>query len=80
MTGTWICSNPAWVDLVIFNQDGTFRRAQGDEGRWTFEEGILTLHWNKWPEETLKLEDANEFRGKPRGGHPHAEVVLHRCS
>ena len=79
MAGTWICSNPGWVDLVIFNKDGTFRRAQGNAGRWTLHEGILTLHWKDWPEESLRLISNDEFRGKPRDKNSPAEIVLHRC-
>ncbi len=44
-----------WTDKVIFNADGTYKRASnGDPGTYTFDGKTLVLKWAKWDAETLE--------------------------
>lgn len=53
--------HPHWRDVVILSADGTYRRATGDAGRWTFDGTTLTLSWEHWGPEFLQLRGPGFF-------------------
>ena len=51
-----------WTDKVIFNANGTYKRAvNNDPGTWTFDGKTLVLKWAKWPAETLVMTAPGQF-------------------
>ena len=54
MAGTYQGVHKQWIDKVIINANGTFRRATGgDSGSWSYDGKRLILKWEKWDAETL---------------------------
>jgi hypothetical protein len=51
-----------WRDAVHLSADGTFRRGNGDPGRYTFDGKTLVLRWNNWGPETLEMVAPGRFQ------------------
>ena len=43
LAGVYEAQHGGWQDVVILMADGTFRRGQGDSGRWSFDGVALEL-------------------------------------
>jgi hypothetical protein len=51
-----------WTDKLIFNANGTYKRAvNNDPGTYTFDGKTLVLKWAKWPAETLVMTAPGKF-------------------
>lgn len=56
--------HPYWRDeLLFFTHDRFMRGASGCTGRYTLQDGVLTLFWDNWEPETLKADGHGFSRG-----------------
>lgn len=54
LSGEYQGDHKDWKDKVIFNENGTYKRAvNNDPGTYTFDGKTLVLKWAKWQTETL---------------------------
>lgn len=59
--------HPHWQDAVILEPNGTYRRGNGDPGRWSVEGRTLVLAWNNWGPERLDLQPDGSYRAPTNG-------------
>ena len=67
LAGTWQGAHPHWRDTVILNADGTYRRGNGDPGRWAYDGQTLLLNWQNWGTEILTRQTDGRFRAAGNG-------------
>lgn len=67
VVGTFHGTHPHWSDTVLIAADGTYRRGNGDPGRWTFDGRTLILEWKNWGPEPVNLQLDGTFAA-PSGG------------
>ncbi|MBX3247996.1 MAG: hypothetical protein KF901_12520 [Myxococcales bacterium] len=59
--------HPHWRDTVTLAPDGTYRRGNGDPGRWYVEGRVLVLDWQNWGAERLHRQPDGSFRAPSNG-------------
>lgn len=67
VAGVYRGVHPHWRDEVIFAADGTYRRGNGDPGRWRLEGKRLVLAWKNWGTEKLSRVDRRTFKNPASG-------------
>lgn len=67
IAGTYDGVHPHWRDTVVLAADGTYRRGNGDPGRWTYDGKTLVLAWQNWGPETLEPVSPGSFRARSNG-------------
>lgn len=67
LTGVFEGLHPHWRDRVFLLSDGTYHRASGDSGRWSFDGRTLTLRWDRWAPESLELRGPGYFVARSNG-------------
>lgn len=64
IVGVYDGVHPHWRDTVIISPDGTYRRGNGDPGRWTFDGKTLVLDWKNWGAERLRMDGEGRFTSR----------------
>jgi hypothetical protein len=64
VAGTYDAAHPHWRDTVVIKEDGTYRRGNGDPGRWTLEGKLLVLGWANWRPELLEAKGPGKYVAK----------------
>lgn len=67
LVGVYEGVHPHWRDRVILSNDGTYRRATGDAGHWTFDGKTLVLGWDSWGPEYLEVRGPGHFVARSNG-------------
>mmetsp|Transcript_70525 Transcript_70525/g.178754 ORF Transcript_70525/g.178754 Transcript_70525/m.178754 type:complete len:189 (+) Transcript_70525:661-1227(+) len=57
--------HPEWSDVIVINETGRFETfSSGDLGSWSVQAHVLTLAWDCWEPEFLRMSDnGKNFRG-----------------
>lgn len=61
LIGTYQGSHSHWGDSVTLAADGTYKRGNGDGGKWSFDGTTLVLHWTVWGDEAVTLQSEGRF-------------------
>lgn len=59
--GVYDAVHAHWSDAVIISADGTYKRGNGDPGKWTFDGKTLTLNWTNWGPEPVRMTAPGKF-------------------
>jgi hypothetical protein len=67
VAGVYDGVHPHWRDTVHISADGTYRRGNGDPGRWKAEGDILVLDWTNWGLVIMQRVGPGKFRARADG-------------
>jgi hypothetical protein len=67
IAGVYNGVHPHWRDTVTLAADGTYRRGNGDPGRWAFDGQTLLLNWQNWDTEILARQPNGSYRAASNG-------------
>lgn len=61
VVGVYQGVHPDWRERVFIYPDGTYRRANGEPGVWSFDGTFLILDWTNWGVATLRRQSDGSF-------------------
>jgi hypothetical protein len=67
LAGIYDGVHPHWKDTVHLHADGTYKRGNGDPGRWKAEGDILVLDWTNWGLVIMTRVAPGKFKARSDG-------------